>query len=143
MPRAKRRIAKLMAAPVVSQVDCVYYDEDLVEIAEDPVSDVKEALSHCQLHGLEHACPQCFENQRRLVCARLTRATVTALHSHIAWQPVSWHHKLVVPQSCLVLAVVRPDSAQMRLISERGGRCNASSPREGESCDLKFTTAAL
>ena len=54
------------------QVDCVYFDEDMVEVAEDPVSDVREALSHCQLRGLEHACPQCLENQRRLVCAQLT-----------------------------------------------------------------------
>ena len=65
------------------QVDCVYFDDDLVEIAEDPVSDVKDALSHCQLSGLEHACPQCFENQRRLVCAEPTPAIVTALHSKV------------------------------------------------------------
>ena len=46
----------------------MYFDEDLAEIANDPVSDVKKALSSSTTHGLNHACPQCFDNQRRLVC---------------------------------------------------------------------------
>ncbi len=143
MPRAQRRIARLMSAHVVSQVDCVYYDEDLVEVAEDPVSAVKEALSHCQLHGLEHACPQCFENQRRLVCARMCPATVAAMRSQLAWQPMSQRDELAVPKSCPALAVVCTDRAQVWLVPERGGRCNAASSREGELCESTLTTAAL
>ena len=53
----------------MSQVDCIYFDEELAEIADDPVDEVTDALSHCQVHGLESSCPQCFENQRRLVSA--------------------------------------------------------------------------
>jgi len=53
------------------------------------------------------------------------------------------HVKLAVSQRRLALAVVRTDGAQMRLVPERGGGCNAASPWEGELRDLQLITAAL
>ena len=58
---------KHLTGILLVQVDCIYFDEDLAEIADDPADDVKDALSRCQIRGLENSCPQCFENQQRLV----------------------------------------------------------------------------
>ena len=51
----------------VCQVDCAYYSDDLLEVNLDPGRDLKELLEARGLQGLEASCPQCFQNQRRLV----------------------------------------------------------------------------
>lgn len=51
----------------VCQVDCAYYSDDLLEVNLDPGRDLKELLEARGLQGLEASCPQCYQNQRKLV----------------------------------------------------------------------------
>lgn len=49
----------------IIQVDCAYYSESLGAI--DPTASLKQDLSANHAFDLEQACPQCFENQHKLV----------------------------------------------------------------------------
>ena len=51
----------------IMQVDCAYFLEANLESMEDPSAVLKQELSTNFVSDLEQSCPQCFENQRRLV----------------------------------------------------------------------------
>ena len=114
----------------------MYYDEDMAEVAEDPVSDVKEALSHCQLHGLESACPQCLENQRQLVRQPLSLSSSLARYDGGKSDRL-YCSCLTLMSAAALFAVVRTDCAEVRVVSERGGGSHTPSSRAGApSCHL-------
>lgn len=49
------------------QVDCAYYSDGLQEVDLDPGRELKQLLQARGLESLESACPECFENQQKLV----------------------------------------------------------------------------
>ena len=49
------------------QVDCAYYSDELQEVDLDPGRELKQLLEARGLQNLESACPQCFQNQQKLV----------------------------------------------------------------------------
>ena len=58
-------------------MDCAYYSDDLLEVNLDPGRELKDLLEARGLQGLEDSCPQCFQNQRKLVstaCITYTNA---------------------------------------------------------------------
>ena len=59
----------------VYQVDCAYYSDDLLEVNLDPGKELKDLLEARGLQGLEASCPECFQNQRKLV------STACSIHS--------------------------------------------------------------
>jgi len=48
-------------------VDCAYYSDELQEVDLDPGTELKQLLQARGLENLEASCPQCFENQQKLV----------------------------------------------------------------------------
>jgi hypothetical protein len=52
------------------KVDCAYWRDDLKEINENPEEETKKLLKDQHMDDLAAACPQCFENQRRMWCSQ-------------------------------------------------------------------------
>lgn len=52
------------------QVDCAYYSDELQEANLDPGKELKQLLEARGLQGLESSCPECFQNQQKLVSGR-------------------------------------------------------------------------
>ncbi len=48
-------------------MDCAYYSDELQEVDLDPGTELKQLLQARGLENLEASCPQCFENQQKLV----------------------------------------------------------------------------
>ena len=67
---------------MVCQVDCAYYSDELQEVDLDPGTELKQLLQARGLEDLEASCPQCFENQQKLVSRSHHTCILAFFHPH-------------------------------------------------------------
>lgn len=72
-------------AVMLRQVDCAYYSDELQEVNLDPGNELKQLLQARGLESLEASCPQCFENQQKLVSKLVPVHIPKSLLLRICW----------------------------------------------------------